>query len=160
MVDITANETWCRVKIHGVSLNRYLGRGTHGLEKLREEIEAENDGVEIPMQIRWLGRVPDIKERAVADGIRGSSVTFVVRSQLMADKIIKNGVRAAGRHYQVETFVEVRPDSICSSCSGWGHGEHNCASPTTPRCALCAGQHKTADHECTVNECKAPSTMV
>ena len=34
IVDITANETWHRVKIHGVPLNQYLGKGTHGLEKL------------------------------------------------------------------------------------------------------------------------------
>ena len=52
VIDITVNETWRRVKIHGVSLNRYLERGTHGLEKLREEIMAENEGVEVPMQIR------------------------------------------------------------------------------------------------------------
>ena len=61
VIDITAKETRRRVKIHGVPLNRYLGKGTHGLEKLREEIEAENEGVEIPMQIRWHGRIPDIK---------------------------------------------------------------------------------------------------
>ena len=106
VIDITANETWRRVKIHGVPLNRYLGKGTHGLEKLREEIEAENEGVEIPMQIRWLGRVPDIKQRSAEGAIRGSSVTFVVRGQPMADKIIKSGLRVAGRQYQVEAFVE------------------------------------------------------
>src|SRR6266576_460067 len=38
IVNITANETWKRVKIHGVPLVRYLGKGTHGLNKLREEI--------------------------------------------------------------------------------------------------------------------------
>lgn len=27
IVDITANEAWRRVKIHGVPLNRYLGKG-------------------------------------------------------------------------------------------------------------------------------------
>lgn len=60
VIDITANETWRRVKIHGVPLNKYLGKGTQGLEKPREEIEAENEGVEIPMQIRWHGQVPNI----------------------------------------------------------------------------------------------------
>ena len=92
IVDITANETWCWVKIHGVPLNRYLGRGTHGLDKLREELESENEGLEIPMAMRWLGRVPDIKERGASGAIRGSSVTFVVRGQPMADRIIKNGI--------------------------------------------------------------------
>ena len=160
IVDITANETWHRVKIHGVPLNRYLGKGTHGLEKLREELEAENEGLEIPMQIRWLGRVPVIRERAATDGIRGSSVTFVVRGQPMADRFIRSGARAAGKHYQVEAFVEARPDTICGICSGWGHGEHNCSFPNMPRCALCAQQHKTADHTCPVQGCRATKGSV
>lgn len=145
IVDITANETWRRVKIHGVSLSRYLGKGTHGLDKLRQEIEAENEGVEISMQMRWLGRVPTIKERVAREGIRGSSVTFVVHGQPMADRIIKSGIRVLGRQYQVEAFIEARPDTICGACSGWGHGEHNCAFSSIPRCALCAEQHRTAD---------------
>ena len=98
------------------------------------------------MQMRWLGRVPTTKERAARDGIRGSSVTFVVRGQPMADRIIKNGIRVLGRQYQVEAFIEARPDTICGVCNGWGHGEHNYTSPQAPRCALCAEKHKTADH--------------
>lgn len=112
------------------------------------------------MQIRWLGRVPVIRERAATDGIRGSSVTFVVRGQPMADRFIRSGARAAGKHYQVEAFVEARPDTICGICSGWGHGEHNCSFPNMPRCALCAQQHKTADHTCPVQGCRATKGSV
>ena len=57
IVNITANETWKRLKIHGVSLERYLGKVNFGLNKLRAEIESENEGIEIPMEMRWLGRV-------------------------------------------------------------------------------------------------------
>lgn len=64
-----------------------------------------------------------------------SSVTFVVRGGEMANTIIKNGLRIMGRQYRVEAFVEARPDTICGACSGWGHGEHNCAFPGMPRCA-------------------------
>jgi hypothetical protein len=46
-----------------VPLNGYVGRGTNGLEKLWEEIQAENAGVTIPMAARWLGRVPQLKEK-------------------------------------------------------------------------------------------------
>ena len=76
--NFTANETWSRVKIHGVPLARYLGRGTFGLDKLRAELEAENKNLEIPMVARWLGRVPDIKDRSCSEKIRASSVTFVI----------------------------------------------------------------------------------
>ena len=35
--------TWKRVKIHGFPAARYVGRGSFGMEKLREELEVEND---------------------------------------------------------------------------------------------------------------------
>ena len=106
------------------------------------------------MQVRWLGRVPVIRERVVTDGIQGPSVTFVVRGQPMADKFIKSGARATGKYYQVEAFVEARPDMICGVCSGWGHGEHNCFFPNTPKCVFCTQQHKMADLSCPVQGCR------
>lgn len=160
IVDITANETWKRLKIHGVPLERYLGKGTFGLNKLRAEIESENEGVEIPMEMRWLGRVPTIKERYHTQQIRGSSVTFVVRGQGTAERLIKSGLRVLGKQYQVEAFIEARPDTICGACSGWGHGEHNCAFSETPKCALCAGPHRTDSHRCSTVGCRAGIGLV
>ena len=68
-----------------------MGRGSHGVNKLREEIEAENPGIEIPMAARWLGRLADIKEGVVQGQNRASSVTFVVRGEKMANRIIVAG---------------------------------------------------------------------
>jgi hypothetical protein len=34
IIDIQQNETWTRLKIYGVSLNRYLGKGTEELDKI------------------------------------------------------------------------------------------------------------------------------
>lgn len=34
VTDITTNETWERVKIHGVPLERYIGKGSYGTGKL------------------------------------------------------------------------------------------------------------------------------
>lgn len=51
---------------------------THGAEKLREEREAENEGMVIPLAIRWLGHLSDIKTRATKRLITASSVTFAV----------------------------------------------------------------------------------
>lgn len=35
-IGVDHNEIWVRLKIDGVPLDRYVGRGTHGAEKLRE----------------------------------------------------------------------------------------------------------------------------
>lgn len=54
IVDVNAIETWRRVKVHGIPIARYVGKGSYGVDKLRAEIESENEGVEIPMAARWL----------------------------------------------------------------------------------------------------------
>ena len=63
------------------------------------------------------------------------------------DGLIRTGLHLLGRHYQVEAFVEARPDTLCGACR---HGEHNCASPKMARCALCAERHRTSDRQCSV----------
>ena len=52
IVDIKMNELWERVKMHGVNFDRYLGKKTGGgLEKLSQELQAENEGVVLPLAI-------------------------------------------------------------------------------------------------------------
>jgi len=47
-ISVESNEIWQKVKMHGISLERYIGRNTDGgLEKLRREIQAENEGIVI-----------------------------------------------------------------------------------------------------------------
>ena len=38
VVDVEVNEVWKRLKVHGIPLARYMGEGTNGTERLREEI--------------------------------------------------------------------------------------------------------------------------
>jgi hypothetical protein len=52
IVDIVTNKLWEKVKMHGVNFDRYLGKKTGGgLEKLRQELQAENEGVVLPLTI-------------------------------------------------------------------------------------------------------------
>lgn len=69
----------------------------------------------------------------------------MAKEEKLADRIIWDGIRILNRHYRVEAFIVARPDTICGVCSGWEHGEHSCAFPKHPRCALCADEH-----QCTV----------
>ena len=43
------------VKIHGISLLSYMEKGSGGLQKLREELAVENEGIRVPSAARWLG---------------------------------------------------------------------------------------------------------
>jgi len=63
VVDVEENETWERLKIHALPLVRYMGKGTEGLQKMREEFESENEGIAIPTQVRWLANPRTIRER-------------------------------------------------------------------------------------------------
>jgi len=148
IVDIETNELWERVKMHGVNFDRYLGKKTGGgLEKLSEELQAENEGVVLPLAINWIGGPKDVQKKK-AEGQKASLVGFAVKGSKMAEKVLKGGLRAAGVKYNVERFVNARPDSFCGVCSRWGHGEAKCGSLKMPACMLCAGRHLMKDHKC------------
>jgi len=155
IVDIEMNELWERVKMHGVNFDRYLGKKTGGgLEKLRQELLAENEGVVLPLTITWIGGPKDVQKKK-AEGKKASSVVFAVKGSKMAEKVLKGGFRAAGVKYDVEKFVNAGPDSFCGVCSRWGHVDAKCGSLKMPACMLCAGRHLTKDHKCNVVGCKA-----
>jgi hypothetical protein len=64
IVDIEMNKLWERVKMHGVNFDRYLGKKTGGgLEKLRQELQAENKGVVLPLAINWIGGPKDVQKK-------------------------------------------------------------------------------------------------
>jgi hypothetical protein len=153
IVGFEENEAWQRLKIHGVPLNRYVGRGTNGLEKLREEVQAENAGVIIPMAARWLGRVPPLKERWASGIITASSVVFAVCGEDTARRLLKEGVRICGNRYTVEKYQEERPDVQCANCAKWEHIDSKYDSQTKVRCNLYMEKHRTDQHLCQVVGC-------
>ena len=120
-----------------------MGKTVGGLRLLREELEAENEGVRIPADIRWLSRA---KAQARFQETRGgtSSVVAAVLGDATEGRVCKSGVHLFGRRYEVEAFEEARPDASCSRCCRWGHIAPHCSE--SPRCALCAEDHTTHDH--------------
>ena len=55
IIDVVPQQRWRWIGIH-ISLVRYMGSARDGgLRKLREELKAENAGMHIPAEIRWLG---------------------------------------------------------------------------------------------------------
>jgi len=113
IIDVEGNEFWERLKIHTVPLVRYMGKGTEGLQKMREEIQAENEGVAIAAQVRWLMNPRIIREREQRGEIKASSVVFIVRGKKVAQRLVNKGVIAAGVRYKVEPYTNAGPDSLC-----------------------------------------------
>ena len=153
VINVEQNKSWERLTVHAVPLVRYMGKGTEGLETMREEIHAENEGVVIPVQVRLLANPHSIRVRRQRGEISASSVVFVVKGDKVARRLIKEGIKAAGVWYQVEPFTDVGPYSRCERCRGWGHIESKCSSKLT--CGYCSGPHPTSTHKCNVVGCIA-----
>ena len=112
-------------------------------------------GVVIPLAVRWLGNLEEIKERAREKKITASSVTFVVNGDEVANRLVRSGLTVNGRSYGVEHYEEARPDAMCTNCCGWGYIKVQCSYRHEPRCALCAADHRTELHKCPVRDCAA-----
>ena len=54
VIDVGANKSWELLNVNAVRLVWYMGKGTEGLQKMRDEIHAENEGVMIPIQVQCL----------------------------------------------------------------------------------------------------------
>ena len=130
-----------------------MGKCTEGQQMMREEFEAENEGIVIPTQVRWLANPSTIRERWQNGEIAASSVVFVVQGCKIAQSLVKKGIKAARVWYRVETYTNEGPDSRCELCCRWGHIEKMCGSK--PKCGYCSGHPRTSDHKCNVVGCTA-----
>jgi hypothetical protein len=153
VVDVEENETLEWLNIHAVPLVWCIGKGTEGRQMMREEFVAENEGIAIPTQVRWVANPCTIRDRRQNGEIAVSSVVFVVKGSRLAQSLIKKGIKAAGVWYRVEAFTNAGPDSRCELCCRWGHMENKCGSK--PKCSYCSGNYRASDHKCNVVGCKA-----
>ena len=99
ITDVVPQQKWKSVRIHNISLPRYMGVARDGgLRKLWEELEAENSRVHIPAEIRWLGGAKvHVSFQADKDG--SSSVVATVLGEATFSCLCKAGVRLLGRRY-------------------------------------------------------------
>ena len=153
ITDIAVQQRWKWARIHNISLTRYMGKdGDGGLRKLREELEAENSGVHIPAEIRWLGGAK-VRARFQEKKDGSSSVVAAALGEAAFNRLCRYGVRLFGARYGVDACEEVQPNAFCSRCSGWGHIAPHCET-AAPRCFICAKDNEETNHWCPVEGCK------
>jgi hypothetical protein len=56
VLDVHELEKWIKLKVHGIPLNRFMGRGTHGVQKLQLEIQANHHDVQVLPSRLGIGR--------------------------------------------------------------------------------------------------------
>jgi hypothetical protein len=121
-----------------------MRKGTEGLQKMREEFEAENEGIVIPPQVKSLVNHGTMRESMQNGEITALSAVFIVKWSIMAQSLVNKDINAAGVWYRVGMYINEVPNSRCELCCGWGHIENNCGSK--PKCGYCSGHHRAGDH--------------
>ena len=76
VTDLKARTFRWWAEVHAIPVAHFLGRGWNGTESLREELEAENEGIKIPSAIRWLSGAASVKARHNVGIIKASSVVL------------------------------------------------------------------------------------
>jgi hypothetical protein len=153
VTDIRELDKWVRLKVHGIPLNRFMGKGTQGVQKLQLEIQANHEGVAVLPGICWLGKAGSIKERYQRGDIQCSSAVFSVKGTPAAQLLIAKGVLLGSTRYRTELYIYEGPDSQCSGCLKWGHIWECCPTPKLFHCNYCVESHPSAHHRCTLEGC-------
>ncbi|KAH9846445.1 hypothetical protein C2E23DRAFT_686804, partial [Lenzites betulinus] len=87
--------------------------------------------------LRWLHA-----ERGWSSAKRNGSLVFSVPSRAEADQLIYSSLTVCGALCSVSKFIP--PPMQCYRCQAFGHTAKACSvssSPSTIRCARCAGPH-------------------
>ena len=88
--DIKPVIEWYKVKLAGMSLNRYLGAG--GMEMLREEIECQAP-VQLATVPRWILNPERLADERETKGRNAAEVVFTVYKEEDAQLLIRRGLR-------------------------------------------------------------------
>lgn len=125
-------------KVHLASVNCLDFAGEHGMQALRQEIEAYNPQLKLACVPRWLLR--DIPSHKVC-----SSVVLSFEDETCYKKALK-GVWVNGVRLRTSTFYAARPQDQCRRCQMFGHAWQTCRYQEA--CKYCAGKHASSKHTC------------
>jgi hypothetical protein len=93
-------EKWCKLRVHGIALDRYMTEG--GLELARREIELII-GEQLLYALRWI-KGDTLGEHYENGTIKRSTLVLTVKSKQAADTIIAKGLSFSGRRHEIERF--------------------------------------------------------
>jgi hypothetical protein len=91
--------------------------------------------------------------------IKHSSIVLNIKDKVAVQRMLKHGIRIAGKSPQVEIYVREGLDSQCHLCNEWGHTQNMCTK-TEPTCGICAEKHATSAYLCRVGGCPSKRGII
>lgn len=85
VIGVEVLEQWQRLKVYGMSLERYLGAGKMVL--LMRQVESST-GVQLQLTPRWLINENRLKEQQELSDKRGSAIVITVSNEIEAKRIM------------------------------------------------------------------------
>ncbi|OJD09433.1 hypothetical protein ACJ73_10319, partial [Blastomyces percursus] len=149
VIAVELNEQWHRVKVHGVSVDRY-GTRAAGLTLAREEIEMGTD-YRLMRNPTWLRPLEAVRDQE----LHFSTIVITVKGLSDARRLIADGLRFGDTRHHTSPYYEVGKDSVCPRCCGIGHRNFRACGDRPMCCLICAGPHGAAQHACEVVGCGA-----
>lgn len=148
IINVVANETWAELKIL-VPYDQYWH--PNRLADLREQIEAENEGVVVPpFSVQWMRSVRIIEQHYQAGCLPKNALSVVFKFPgKVAAQNLQMEMWVVGNKFHALPFIPNRADILCSTCSQWWHSEFWCQQAVVVL-AICADSHRTEDHRCQV----------
>jgi len=78
-------------------------------------------------------------------------VIFNVPGKVAAQKLLVE-MWVAGNKFKALSYIPNKADTLCGMCGRWGHSEFQCQRGSAT-CTICAGSHRTEEHQCEVATC-------
>lgn len=114
IIGVEALERWQRLKVHEMSLERYLGEGE--MVMLCREINSFM-GIQLKTLPRWLISESRLEERPEFGTRRGSAIVITVGTSEEVTKLCSKGIRFGGALKLVKKYGEAEPGLVCMSCA-------------------------------------------
>lgn len=147
---IKKDEKWFKVIVHGIETDTFAG--PNGMTLLQEEIETFNKGLALVTLPHWLSK-PENRL-----GKKHSSVVIAFATQELATKAERSKLIIAGNSKHTAQYRLCKPTDQCTKCQGFGHFASRCQKSSS--CELCAGNHWTKDHSCSICKSKPGETCI
>jgi hypothetical protein len=111
VVYMDKTEKCCKLRVHGVALDRYMTEG--GLELARREIELVT-GEQLPYAPRWI-KGDTLGERYENGTIKRPTLVLTVKSKHAADTIMAKELSFGGRRHEAERLWERGQGGMCNA---------------------------------------------
>ena len=147
IVGVEVLEHWQHLKVHGMSLERYLGKGK--MELLQREVESST-GIQLKTLPRLLKGKNCLRDQQKVRNKRGSAILITVKGRSESKHLCAFGFRFGGAVKVVEKYWEAGPSSVCMTCYGIGHKRMGSCGNRPPQCIIYTGPHKVEEHSCRV----------